>query len=325
MDPLVFEPLLKRIRWGGRRLGDALGKPIGDADDYAESWEIADHGDDQSIVARGPLAGWTLSRLVRERGQELLGRHARAGLEQFPLLVKFLDAQDRLSVQVHPNDIQAKRFDPSENGKTEAWVVLEAAPHSLIYAGLRPDVDADSLRAHLAAGTVVECLHAFHPQPGDCLFVPAGTVHALGEGIMIAEVQQSSDITFRMFDWDRLDREGNARPLHIEESLAVIDFTRGPVNPVRPEIIADEPGRRTERLAHSEYFELRRHTLGTTLAISRSNECSILLALSGTADLHWDGESLPLPRGQSVLIPAESPDVRIEPRGEVTLLEAFLP
>lgn len=325
MDPLVFEPLLKRIRWGGRRLGDVLGKPIDDADDYAESWEIADHGDDQSIVARGEFAGWTLSRLVRERGDELLGRHARVVREQFPLLVKFLDANDRLSVQVHPNDEQAIRFDPTENGKTEAWVVLAAEPRSLIYAGLKPGVDAAALRAHLAAGTVVECLHAFHPRPGDCLFIPAGTVHALGEGIMIAEVQQSSDITFRLFDWNRLDRDGNPRQLHIEESLAVIDFARGPVDPVRPESIAEEPGGRSERLAACEHFELRRHAIDRPLAVSRPGECTIVLALTGAADLRWNDERADFSRGRTALIPATSPEVRIEPRGEVVLLEALLP
>src|SRR5882724_8884692 len=119
MLPLRFVPLLKRIRWGGTRLGTALGKPIGAATDYAESWEVADHGLDQSVVADGPYAGWTLARLVHERGSELLGRHA--GRTQFPLLIKFLDAQDRLSVQVHPNDVQARTYDPPENGKTEAW------------------------------------------------------------------------------------------------------------------------------------------------------------------------------------------------------------
>ncbi|MEX0702719.1 MAG: type I phosphomannose isomerase catalytic subunit [Planctomycetales bacterium] len=325
MDPLEFEPLLKRIRWGGRRLGTALGKPLGDGDDYAESWELADHGHDQSVVARGAFAGWTLSRLVRERSEELLGRHARAGVEQFPLLVKFLDAQDRLSVQVHPNDEQAKRYAPDENGKTEAWVILEAAPHSRIYAGLKPGVNAESLRAHLAAGTVVECLHSFHPRPGDCVFIPAGTVHALGEGILLAEVQQSSDVTFRLFDWDRLDRDGHPRPLHIEESLAVIDFARGPVDPAQPEILVEEPGRRCERLARCEHFELRRHTISRPLAVSRRNDFSILIALAGHADWCWNDERHPFPRGQTMLIPASSPDVRIEPRGEVTLLEALLP
>ena len=128
MQPLTFSPILKRIRWGGRRLGTLLGKPLGPETDYAESWEIVDHGDDQSTVAAGPFAGWTLKKLVKERGTELFGRHA--GRRQFPLLVKFLDANDRLSLQVHPNDVQAKQFDPSENGKTEAWVIVHADPGS---------------------------------------------------------------------------------------------------------------------------------------------------------------------------------------------------
>src|SRR3990172_476947 len=139
MLPLEFEPLLKRIRWGGTRLQSVLDKTIGDAADAAESWEVADHGSDQSVVMQGPLSGWTLTRLVREKSRELLGRNA--GMAQFPLLVKFLDAHDRLSVQVHPNNEQARTVGAHGRGKTEAWVILEPAPGSRIYAGLKPGVD----------------------------------------------------------------------------------------------------------------------------------------------------------------------------------------
>lgn len=334
MDPLVFHPILKRIRWGGRRLGEALGKPLGDGDDYAESWEVADHGSDQSVVACGPFAGWTLSRLVRERGRELLGRRAPdgSGAAQFPLLVKLLDAQDRLSVQVHPGDELAKRCDPAENGKTEAWLILDAAPGSLIYAGLKPGTTAQLLREHLAAGTVAECLHSFPARAGDCVFIPAGTVHAIGEGILMAEVQQQSDLTFRLFDWGRLDRDGRPRPLHVEESLSAIDFSRGPAGPVRPEVLAEELGCRSERLVSCSYFELRRHTLSWPQPVSHPGECSILLGIAGVGELHWNGsaagggnDSQSLRPGQTVLIPASAPEVRIEPRGEVALLEVLLP
>src|SRR5690606_2788447 len=149
--------------------------------DYAESWELADHGNDQSVVLNGEYAGWTLRRLVEEKNAELFGRHA--GMTQFPLLVKFLDAHDRLSVQVHPNDEQAKQYDPHENGKTEAWVIVDAEPGAKLYAGLKEGVTADQLRQASENGTVEQLLHSFEVSPGECVFIPAGTVHAIGAGI----------------------------------------------------------------------------------------------------------------------------------------------
>ncbi len=187
-------------------------------------------------------------------GRQLCGTERR--LHQFPLLVQFLDASDRLSVQVHPNDVQARFFDPNENGKTEAWVILDAKPDSRIYAGLKRSLDPFRLQRHLAAGTVEECLHSYAVRAGDCVFIPAGTVHAIGEGILLAEVQQSSDLTFRLHDWGRLGMDGQPRPLHVEESLACIDFDRGPVDPV----VSRLQNGATEELVSSEFFTLRRHT-----------------------------------------------------------------
>ena len=242
LPPLRFKPILREYLWGGRRLGTELGKPIGDGDHYAESWEVVDHGADQSVVADGPLAGTTLHELVTQHGPALFGRHHPQ--RQFPLLFKFLDCQQTLSVQVHPNDEQAAKLDPPDLGKTEAWVVLAAEPGSKIYAGLKPGVDRDTLERELAAGTCETCLHEFEPRVGDCMFIEAGTVHALGAGLLIAEIQQASDTTFRLFDWNRVDRDGQPRQLHIEQALDVIDFARGPVNPLPPQP-TDQAARRT--------------------------------------------------------------------------------
>ena len=157
LSPLIFEPLLKRIRWGGQRLGSHLQKSIGEENDYAESWEVADHGSDQSRIIGGPLSGTTLRQLLQSHPHELLG--AQAGLTQFPLLIKFLDANDWLSLQVHPDDELARRFDPHENGKSEAWVILDALPESRICAGLKSGVDAAALRAGLQSGHIEDLLH----------------------------------------------------------------------------------------------------------------------------------------------------------------------
>ena len=322
MQLIEFKPIVKRIRWGGRRLGTRLGKPIGDADDYAESWEIADHGQDQSVVLDGTFQGQTLNELVRRQNVELFGIHA--GLEQFPLLVKFLDAHDRLSVQVHPNDEQAREFNPHENGKTEAWIILEADPQSVIYAGLKPEVTRNTLEANLRAGTVENCLHCFQASAGDCVFIPAGTVHAIGEGILLAEIQQSSDVTFRLFDWGRLGSDGRPREIHIEESLQCIDFGRGPVDPIVPHIVSNS-GNDVEELVRSDYFVLRRHRTGKPFSIVHDNRFHILMTLRGNAELICANQRKNVRMGSTVLMPADASDVRVVPEGEIILLETFLP
>lgn len=321
-SPLRFEPLLKRIRWGGRRLGTVLGKRLGPESDYAESWEICDHGADQSIVANGPLQGWTLQRVVQERGRELLG--SQAGWKQFPLLIKYLDANDRLSVQVHPDDALAKQYDLQENGKTEAWVILSAEPGSRIYAGLRPGVDATTLRDALARGTVEDCLHSLEVQPGDCYFIPAGTVHALAEGIVLAEVQQSSDLTFRLYDWGRMGTDGRPRPLHIEQSITCTNFLRGPVAPAVPTPVPgfDHP---VEELVRSPYFVLRRHRGGQPFVLPHADRCTILLQLAGAVQLESPAGVDRMQLGESRLVPAAAHPLRCVPGKDAVMLEAFVP
>lgn len=314
MTPLRFTPILKRIRWGGRRLGDLLSKPIGAHADYAESWEVCDHGDDQSRVADGPYAGWTLRKLVRERGAELFGGEPTP--TQFPLLIKYLDAADRLSIQVHPNDEQAKRFDPNENGKTEAWVILHAEPGSKIYAGLKSGVDEQIIRDHIAAGTLAECLHVVAPRVGDCISIPAGTVHAIGEGVLLAEVQQSSDLTFRLDDWGRLGSDGRPRPLHIEEAISCIDFNHGPVDPVTPHRISDH----CEQLVEGSHFRLRRFAGSKPFQIPMEKRFHVVMVLDGRVRL--SGVDWELRRGDTILVPGSDEDREWAPQGSVALLDA---
>jgi mannose-6-phosphate isomerase len=257
---------------------------------------------------------------MEHHGRELCG--GERSLRQFPLLVKFLDARDRLSLQVHPNDVQARFFDSRENGKTEAWVILDAQPDSRIYAGLKRGVDLFRLQQHLAAGTVENCLHSYPAHAGDCIFIPAGTVHAIGEGILLAEVQQSSDLTFRLHDWGRLGTDGQPRPLHIEESLACIDFDRGPVDPMVP-----RPIRHTtcEELVSSEFFVLRRHTLRGSSLLETNDRFHVLVVLSGNGLLACDQTEHRLSVGTTLLIPASSSQCRIVAHSELKLLDAFLP
>ncbi len=318
--PLRFEPILRRYLWGGRRLGTVLGKSLADGNNYAESWEIVDHREDQSVVAGGPLAGCPLRELVTRYGVQLFGRHHPQ--EQFPLLFKFLDSQKRLSVQVHPNDEQARRLDPPDLGKTEAWVVLAAEPGSKIYAGLKPGVDREQLRQHLEQGTCEQALHAFEPAVGDCLLILAGTVHALGEGLVTAEIQQASDTTFRLFDWNRVDANGHPRELHIEQSLQTIDFSRGPIAPQLPQP-ADRPG--VEQLIGCDKFVLNRWKLDRPATMGGDGRFRLLAVIEGELGVTGDRLDSPLQMGDTLLIPAECGATLLNPQGRAVFLEMYLP
>ncbi len=320
--PLRMQPIFKQYLWGGRRLATILNKPIGSEGPYAESWEVADHGEDQSRVADKRLAGQTVHQLLEGDRLGLLGSSVHA--DRFPLLYKFLDAQESLSVQVHPNDAQAARLNPPDAGKTEAWVVLDAVPGSRIYAGLRAGVTRHELERAIGQGIVPDCLHRFEPKVGDCVFIPAGTVHALGGGLLVAEIQQSSDTTFRLYDWDRVGADGKPRALHIAQALEVIDFQRGPVGPQQPQPLT--PGR--ERLVESEYFLLDRLT--PRLAAQREllggdRRCHILSILAGTVRLENDPVEQPLGKGDTVLLPASLGEVHATCSADSVLLDICAP
>ncbi|TWU20817.1 type I phosphomannose isomerase catalytic subunit [Bythopirellula polymerisocia] len=318
--PLRFEPLFRQYLWGGRRLATMLNKQLGQGDDYAESWEIVDHGEDQSVVAYGPTRGLTLHKLVANHPEELFGHHANQ--TQFPLLFKFLDCNRTLSVQVHPNDQQAALLDPPDLGKTEAWVVLAAEPGSKIYAGLKSGVTREDLGSAIEAGKCAECLHEFEPQTGDCVFIRAGTVHALGAGLVIAEIQQASDTTFRLFDWNRVDAQGNPRQLHIEQSLAVTDYDRGPVAPQQP-ASTDVPCR--DRLVHCDKFILDRCTITQPTRFGGDQQFHLLVPLKGAITLAGDASEKPLSLGDTCLLPAAAGDVEACPEGEAVVLDIYLP
>jgi len=320
MHPLRFRPILRQYLWGGRRFESSLGKSLPPGDDFAESWEISDHGADQSIVGFGPLAGTTLHELVAVHGRELLGRHhPQPG---FPLLLKFLDGQQTLSLQVHPNDAQAARLDPPDAGKTEAWFVIEALPGSKICAGLKPGVGREQLLAAIRQGEVEPCLNVFAASPGDCVFLPAGTIHALGAGLLVAEIQQSSDTTYRLFDWNRVGPDGRRRPLRTEEGLDVVDFARGPVMPQRPQATSRP---QVSRLVDCDKFVWDRLNFDSPLSIGGDDRCHMLTVLQGAAQIAGDPGDSPLPRGGTALLPASLGQVTLSPHGQAVMLDAYLP
>jgi len=322
--PLRFEPIFKPTLWGGRRLAEVLRRPLPGSDPIGEAWVLSDQGDQPSRVAAGPFRGQTLRQLLEQAAPRLLGPHFPAG-SRFPLLLKFLDARDTLSVQVHPDDRHTHLLPPGQRGKTEAWVVLHADPGSRIYAGLQPGLSPDDLRRALRAGTIADCLGAFQPQPGDCFFLRAGTVHALGGGVVLFEVQQNSDVTFRLYDWDRTDaKTGKPRQLHIEESLACTDFAAGPCGPVTPVVEATHPIRR-EGLVRCPHFTLARLHGEQPFSVGGDGRCRVLVGIQGQAQLEQDGAQQPFGPGDVVLLAAQGPAVQCRPAGTVVLLECGLP
>jgi len=331
--PLVFEPILKRILWGGRRLGTFLGKKLGPETDYAESWELADHAQGRSLVSWPPrLAGTSLADLVRDFPEELLGPDlARVAAGQFPLLIKFLDARQVLSLQVHPDDALARKL-AGDNGKNEAWYVLHVEPGSRIYAGLVPGTSRQAFAEAMRRGSVEPLVHSFVPRPGDFIHIPAGTVHAIGAGVLLAEIQQMSDATFRVDDWGRVGPDGNPRKLHPEEALAATDFERGPVGPVVPAAVAT--GRADvvhEKLVETRYFVVDRWRSGRPVELGdragRRFTILIVTAGNGFIDCGDDAGTLELRQGMTVLLPAGAKSVEVRPvQGEpLELLACTVP
>ena len=321
LGPLHLKPILKRIRWGGTRLGTVLGKKIEDWEDVAESWEVVDHGVDQSVVMGGDFSGTTLAELVKNQSNQLFGRE---GISQFPLLIKFLDATDRLSLQVHPNDEQAVTYNPSENGKTEAWVILDTTPESKIWLGLKEGVARQDLAEAIQKNQIEDVIHTVIPKPGDCYFVPAGTVHAIGEGILLAEVQQSSDLTFRLHDWGRVGTDGKPREIHVESSLDCTDYERGPMDAVVPQEHFSD-GQSIEELVRCPYFGIERHTSSERVLIEPQNKFRIMMVLEGAGSYQSGDQAGKISKGSTVLIPASSADVEFVPEGQAVWLEIDQP
>ena len=320
--PLRFKPILRRLIWGGRRLGTVLHKPIGDGSDYAESWELADYHDQVSVVEEGNLSGTSIRDLVHARATDLLGE-TPGRRDQFPLLVKFIDAHRALSVQVHPDDATARRL-VNDNGKTEAWVILDAQPGSLIYAGLKSGVGRDQFENAVRAGRVEHLLNAFEPRCGDCILIEAGTVHAIGAGVLLAEIQEMSDATFRIYDWGRLGDDGKPRTLHHRESLESINFDRGPVSPITP-VPQSVAGGTRERLTQTEFFAIDRLQLTDKALVGDRERFTIVIGLMGTSDLEHGGKRIRLDFGQTLLLPAAIGTCPISPRGEATVLTCVVP
>jgi mannose-6-phosphate isomerase len=302
MLPLLhFKPVFKERVWGGRNLERLYGKTLPPNVPIGESWEISDRPGDVSVVEGGPLAGRDLRWLMENHATDLLGR-ARSLNGRFPLLIKILDAQEDLSLQVHPPAARAGEL--KGEPKTEMWFITDARPDAALYVGLRPGVSREEFTQRIADGSVADCFHRHAVRAGDAMFLPSGRVHAIGGGNVIFEIQQNSDTTYRVFDWNRVGLDGKPRELHVEKSLASIDF-----EDFEPPLVAqartENDGIAIRPLAACEHFVVRQFTLrrgaNVTLELGQMH---IIGVVSGWISVEAGGDSLSLGAGAFCVVPA---------------------
>jgi len=298
--PLTFHPILKERVWGGRRLEQLYGKPLPPGRPVGESWEITDRPGDVSIIANGPLAGHDLHWLMENHGRALLGAAPAPG-GRFPLLIKILDAQEKLSLQVHPPAEKAARL--GGEPKTEMWYITDAQPGAVLFVGLKRAVSREAFERKIKVGEVADCFHQVPVKAGDAMFLPSGRVHAIGAGLVIFEIQQNSDTTYRVFDWNRTGLDGRPRELHVAQSLESIDFSDFEPAPLVGQGGASAAERRP--LVDHSLFTVDAYRLGTgaTNALE-SGTMQIVGVVSGQVQVRSGPVSVTLRAGQFCLVPA---------------------
>jgi mannose-6-phosphate isomerase len=322
--PLRFAPIFQYRLWGGRRLGAILSESLPGGDPIGEAWVLSDRTDHQSLVANGPLKGKALGQVMEQFREQLMGKFA-SRFVRFPLLLKFLDAQTMLSVQVHPSDAHPDLIPAGDTAKTEAWVVIEAEKGSRIYAGLRSGTTANILRSSLEDESVAEHLVCIDPKLGDAVFIPAGTVHTLGDGVVVFEVQQNSDVTFRLYDWGHIDPKTKApRPLQVDDAFACINFGASDAGLVEARVETSAPVER-ERLFDCPAFLLWRLLGQNPFPVGATQEPRVLICIAGSGQITHEEIPYSVGKGDVWLLPAEAGVCAFQPSGEVTLLEIAIP
>lgn len=311
--PLKFNPIYKEILWGGRRIAQYFNREIPDGN-IAESWELSCNADSMSIVSNGEYRGTELFTLIYKYKEKILGTkiYEKYGLH-FPLLVKIIDANDKLSVQVHPDDGYAKLIG-EKNGKNEMWYVLDAKEDAKLIYGLKKNISREDFVNAIKKGTIIDTLNEVPVKAGDCLYIPSGTVHAILEDILIAEIQQNSNTTFRIYDWDRTDKYGNKRELHIERALDVINF-----NSYKTHI--SNSGQKI-KLIESEYFNVDEININDKYILTVLGEFFIVIMnIHGSGKIHWKNGVETINKGDTLLLPASLGEIKIE--GKLKILCAY--
>ncbi|HEA30580.1 MAG TPA: mannose-6-phosphate isomerase [Leeuwenhoekiella sp.] len=315
--PLTFQPILKEKIWGGQKLYNKFNKGENADAKVGESWEIADLEEGQSIVNDGDLKGKSLKELINQNPQGLLGKkvYDRFG-KQFPLLIKFIDASKDLSIQVHPSD----ETSPTGVGKTEMWYIMQADEGAKITVGFKPGMSREVFEKHIENNTVEKAMDMHKVSHGDSFFINAGRIHAIGSGVLLAEIQQTSDVTYRVYDYNRKDDNGELRELHIEASKDVLEYND------TQDFKLEYPrnSNKAQTLKHHDYFKTDwMHLEEQTYTIDRSDSFTIIMVVSGTLEYRFDTGKSTLKAGQTVLIPAQYGKVLLEAK-DCELLEVYL-
>lgn len=308
-EPFLLKPAGKDYLWGGKRLNTDLDKQI-PMEPLAETWECSTHPDGPSVVAGGVYAGQTLTEVLKEH-PEYLGTHPRTK-DELPILIKLIDADKDLSVQVHPDDDYAREHENGSLGKTEMWYVMDAAPDAKLIYGFRRDMREETLRESLRDGTVGKYLQKVPVRKDDVFYIEAGTVHAIGAGALIAEIQENSNLTYRLYDYGRVDRDGKPRPLHVDKALQVANL-RGSAEPRQPmRVLRYSRGCAIELLCRCRYFQVERLLLNTAHREcgvglqTQSNSFQALLCTDGAGRLVWGRQEIAFRRGDCIFVPADS-------------------
>lgn len=322
--PLVFHPLFKERVWGGRELKTLFGKKLPPGKPIGESWEISDRPNDESVVANGRFAGETLHQLMEKYRHEILGDARPAAGNRFPILCKILDAREKLSLQVHPPPHKAAEL--KGEPKTEMWYIADAAPGAELYVGLKRGMTPAKFEKKIADGNVADCFHRVPVRAGDTMFLPSGRVHAIGAGLVIFEIQQNSDTTYRVFDWNRVGLDGKPRELHVLQSLASIDF-----NDFEPALVSQnisksigDPDREifksttlvSDPLFNVEKWELKK----SDSSLLKPKKLQIYAVVRGKMVIQSEAGNLDLSAGQFCLIPASVKWMEIIPKTDISLL-----
>ena len=316
MKPIKLLPAFKDYLWGGTKLKTDFGKKS-DLDIVAESWELSTHKDGQSVVAEGTDAGLTLSEYIDKHGEGILGSNAQT-FDYFPILIKLIDAKDNLSIQVHPSDDYALKNE-GEYGKTEMWYVLDANEGASLYYGFKSEITKDEFEERINNNTLLDVLNKVEVHKGDMFFIESGTVHAIGKGIVICEIQQNSNTTYRVYDYDRRDANGNPRELHVKKAIDVSNLAPADQNRSASETVEHE-GFSVTRLAECKYFTVDKVEVDSKadLTVSTDSFKSIVVT-DGNGVLTFDGENMDINKGDSIFIPAQNAEYSVSGKCELII------
>lgn len=310
LSPVKLMPAFKDYLWGGVKLKTEF-KKVCDFDKVAESWELSAHKDGQSVVADGEFKGLTFTDYIEKNGKACIGKNAEA-FDFFPILIKFIDAADNLSIQVHPDDEYALKNE-GEYGKTEMWYVLSCEEGAYLYYGFNREITKDEFKERIANNTLLEVLNKVDVKEGDVFFIDAGTVHAIGKGMVICEIQQNSNTTYRVYDYDRRDKDGNTRPLHIEKAVEVSNLCP----PVKFES-EDE-----NVLAKCKYFTVEKAEVSGEMKLDITTDCfKSVIVTKGEGSLKLNGVNLDIKKGDSIFIPAQNDSAYI--KGNMELIVSYV-